>query len=257
METKTSLNDQVKKLDEILSLGNDGLLKSERMYETIYSVEDYLKKISNELDERSRLSIEKTIPMWRNLPKTGIFVESNEVIKRVVPLKTLLAELLTKQSSQSKINIKPEIVINAGHPYDGRLYLRQIFNEVSNTLFIRDSYLRPEILDVLLEYILDKKELNIKMLMGENDRLPSFRESYLAFQKQYPGKIEAKFSPKGPLNDHPRYIIVDDQLVFNPDHSLDQWGQKTVNIHQMTEITEIEKVRNNLNKEWDSATGIF
>ena len=62
-----------KKLDEILLLGSDGLLKSEKMYEVIYGVEDELKEISKELDERSRLSIEKTIPIWRNVPKSGIF----------------------------------------------------------------------------------------------------------------------------------------------------------------------------------------
>lgn len=256
MDIKSDLNIQIQKLDEILSLGNDGLLKSERMYETIHSVEDHLKEISNQFDERSRLSIEKTIPMWRNVPKTGIFVQFGEVVKRVSPLKTLLAELLVKQSPQSKVNIKSEIVINSGQPYNGRLYLRQIFNEANLSLFIRDSYLRPEVLDILSEYLLDKNGLSVKVLMGENNRLPALRASYLAFQKQYPNKIEARYSPKGQSDDHPRYIIVDDQLVFNPDHSLDQWGQKTVNIHQMTEVAEIEKVKNNLISEWDSATVI-
>src|SRR3989344_54514 len=88
----------IKDLDEILSLGRDGLLKSERMYSTIYTVEDKLKEISKTLDERSRLSIEKIIPMWRNVPKTGIFVRSEEVEKRAAPLRTLLTELLSKQT---------------------------------------------------------------------------------------------------------------------------------------------------------------
>jgi len=35
----------IEKLDEILSLGSEDLLKSERMYETIYGVEDRLKEI--------------------------------------------------------------------------------------------------------------------------------------------------------------------------------------------------------------------
>ena len=110
----------IEKLDEILSLGSEDLLKSERMYETIYGVEDRLKEISKELDERSRLSIEKTIPMWRNVPKSGIFVRNDEVVKRVTPLKSLLSELLSKQTGQSVADIKSEIVILAGKQYEGR-----------------------------------------------------------------------------------------------------------------------------------------
>ena len=34
-------------LNEIISLGNDGLLKSERLYGTKYRVEDELKKIAS------------------------------------------------------------------------------------------------------------------------------------------------------------------------------------------------------------------
>ena len=95
----------IKDLDEILSLGKDGLLKSEKMYGTIYAIEDKLKEISKSLDERSQLSIEKTIPMWRNVPKTGIFVRNEEVEKRAAPLRTLLTELLSKQTGQPPLSL--------------------------------------------------------------------------------------------------------------------------------------------------------
>lgn len=253
MEIKTILKNQIIKLDEILSLSNADLLKSERMHETIISVEDTLKEISSQLDERSQLSIERIIPMWRNIPKIGVFVSEETVIKKVTPLKALILEILSTQFSEPKSGLSSEIVINAGQPYDGRLYLRQIINEAVTTLFIRDSYFRPEILDVLSEYLLDKFELKIQILMGDNERLPAFRASYKVFEKQFPGRLEAKFSSK---KDHPRYIVVDDQLIFNPDHSLDQWGEKTVNIHQMSDKTQIEKVKNNLSLEWGTAIKI-
>ena len=155
----------IEKLDEILSLGSEDLLKSERMYETIYGVEDRLKEISKELDERSRLSIEKTIPMWRNVPKSGIFVRNDEVVKRVTPLKSLLSELLSKQTGQSVADIKSEIVILAGKQYEGRLYLRNILQQASSSIFIRDSYFKPVVLDVLLEYLLDNNNLRVEILM--------------------------------------------------------------------------------------------
>jgi len=246
----------IEKLDEILSLGSEDLLKSERMYETIYGVEDRLKEISKELDERSRLSIEKTIPMWRNVPKSGIFVRNDEVVKRVTPLKSLLSELLSKQTGQSVADIKSEIVILAGKQYEGRLYLRNILQQASSSIFIRDSYFKPVVLDVLLEYLLDNNNLRVEILMGDNNRLVPFRASFVSFIQQYPSlTITARYS-EGKDNDHPRYILIDDQLLFNPDHSLDQWGEKTVNIHQLTDTDEINKEKNQISSEWNTARNI-
>lgn len=256
MNLEQEYKNLIQKLDEILSLGKDGLLKSERMYQTIYEVEDKLKEISQILDERSRLSIEKTIPMWRNVPKSGIFVRNEEVVNRVTPLRALLSELLSKQTGRFAADIKSEMVIPAGKQYDGRLYLRNILQQASNSIFIRDSYFRPVVLDVLLEYLLDNKNLRIEILMGDNNRLAPFRASFVSFKQQYPSfAIDAKYSV-GKDSDHPRYILIDDQLLFNPDHSLDQWGEKTVNIHQLTDEMEIIKVKEQLRAEWSSAINI-
>jgi len=256
MELKEKYTKLINELDEILSLGNEGLLKSERMYQVIYSVEDQLKEISKELDERSQLSIEKNIPMWRNVPKSGIFVRNEEVTKRVFPLKALLSELLSKQSGQTTVQVKSEMVIPVGKPYDGRLYLRTILQQASSSVFIRDSYFKPVILDILLEYLLDNSNLKIEILMGDNNKLSSLRASYEVFKKQYSTfNISARYSA-GQDNDHPRYIFIDEQLLFNPDHSLDQWGEKTVNIHQLLDTTEIDKAKNQLIVEWNVATNI-
>lgn len=246
----------IQDLDEILSLGKDGLLKSEKMYVTIYAVEDKLKEISKTLDERSQLSIEKTIPMWRNVPKTGIFVRNEEVEKRAAPLRTLLTELLSKQTGQPAVSLKQELVIPAGKPYEGRLYLRNLFQQASQSIFIRDSYFRPVVLDVLLEFMLDNSQLRVEILMGDNQRLAPFRASFSTFKQQYASlNISAKHSSSTD-NDHPRYIVIDDQLLFNPDHSLDQWGVTTVNVHQLTDDPEMAKVKTQLVADWLKATNI-
>ena len=246
----------ISELDEIFSLGSEGLLKSEKMYGVIYEVEDKLKEISKDLDERSRLSIEKNIPAWRNVPKTGIFVRNEEVVKRATPLRALISELLSKERGIPVSDIKQEMVIPAGRPYDGRLYLRNILNQATNAVFIRDSYFRPVILDVLLEYLLDNNNLKIEILMGDNNRLQPFRASFEVFKRQYPTfNIIARFTA-GNDNDHPRYILIDDQLLFNPDHSLDQWGEATVNIHQFTDTIEIDKAKNQLISQWSAGTNI-
>ena len=244
-------------LDEILSLGQDGFLKSERMYGTIYAAEDKLKEISASLDERSRLSIEKTIPMWRNVPKTGIFVRNEEVEKRAAPLRALLAELLSKQTGQPVMSLKQELVIPAGKPYEGRLYLRNLFQQAGQSIFIRDGYFRPVIIDVLLEFMLDNNQLRVEVLMGDNQRLTSFKASFTVLKQQYSTlNISARHSSVAD-NDHPRYILIDDQLLFNPDHSLDQWGVATVNVHQLTETSEIAKVKTQLVADWQKATNII
>ena len=256
MELKERYTKLITELDDILSLGNEGLLKSEKMYQVVYGVEDQLKEISNELDERSQLSIEKNIPMWRNVPKSGVFVRNEEVIKRVSPLKALLSELLSKQGGQTTVEVKSEMVIPMGKQYDGRLYLRNILQQASSSVFIRDSYFKPVILDILLEYLLDNSDLKVEILMGDNNKLSPLRASYEVFKKQYPTfNIFARYSA-GQDNDHPRYIFIDEQLLFNPDHSLDQWGEKTVNIHQLLDTIEIDKAKNQLLAEWNVATNI-
>lgn len=259
MNTLEQLQKLLSDIDEILGLGKEGLLKSERLSKEKHFVEDQLKKISKDLDERSQLSIEKTIPKWRNIPKSGIFVSPNEVINELTPLIALIQGLIVKVSPEDKDTkiLKEEVVIEKGRPYDGRKYLRELFDSADKSIFIRDSYFKPEILDILLEYFINNENLEVKILMGENNRLSPFQASYIKFKEQYPLiKIDAKYSLKGLADDHPRYVFIDDQLLFNPDHSLDQWGESTVNIHQMVDIAEIEKVKNSLNLEWNTASQI-
>ena len=148
------------------------------------------------------------------------------------------------------------MVVIAGKQYDGRSYLRSIFQQASNSIFIRDSYFRPAVLDILLEYLLDNNNLKVEILMGDNNRLAPFRMSFASFKQQYPVlNIGARYST-GIGSDHPRYILIDDQLLFNPDHSLDQWGEKTVNIHQLTNVAEINRVKNQILLEWNTARNI-
>jgi hypothetical protein len=257
MDLEQEYTKLIKDLDDILSFGRDGLLKSEKMYGTIYAAEDKLKEISLSLDERSRLSIEKIIPMWRNVPKIGILVRNEEVEKRVIPLRALLTELLSKATGKFTVNLKQELVITADKPYEGRLYLRNLFQQAGQSIFIRDSYFRPVILDVLLEFMSDNNKLKVEILMGDNSRLAPFKVSFLAFKQQYTTlDISARYSSSAD-NDHPRYIFIDDQLLFNPDHSLDQWGVTTVNIHQLIETSEIAKVKLLLLEDWQRATNII
>ncbi len=243
-ELKILLN----KLDDVLDLGNEGLLKSEDYYETKYVVEDKLKELAPNLDRKNQLRIEKNISRWRNVPKNGIFLNPNQVNLDSLPLYVLLKELqenLSEKHPDVLESIKPEVVIEAGHAYDGRRYLRNIFGLATRDLFLIDQHFRPAILDVLSVYILCKENLRVRILVGDNKELAAFSVNYKAFVRQYPNKVEVK-----KVKDHPRYILIDGEILFNPDHSFDQWGIKTTNVHQMIDTQEIQKTVKKLEKDW-------
>jgi len=243
---------------EPLSLAQDGLLKSERLYETKYSIEDQLREISKELDERSQLSIEKVIPKWRNVPKHGIFVSGEETVKQLTPLISLLQELIVKFSPITKNVEMPrdEVIIEKGKPYDGRRYLRELFNFVRESIYIRDSYLRPEILDILSEYILDNPKIKLRFLIGNNfTRRTAFSDAFKKFLEQYKADAEGRCTNED-NKDHPRYILIDGTLVFVPDNSLDQWGLSTVHINQIIKTENKDIIFKIFENEWNKGEKI-
>lgn len=258
MKMKKAFKKLVQELDKISSLGKEGLLKSEEMYKVIHKVEDELEEISKTLDKRSCSVIEKVIPKFRvrNEPLIGIFIESDEIEKKVFPLKDLLLKLLSEQSGHAIVNLKEEIVITKGKEYEGRSYFRKIIEQASKSIFIRDSYFTPIVLDILLEYLFENNNLKVEIMMGDNNKLIPFRVHYASFKSQYPNfNASARYSV-GQDIDHPRYILIDDQLLFNPDHSIDQWGKKTVNVHRLSDGKEIIKAKAQLFSEWNIATNL-
>lgn len=250
---ETKIREMLGRIDEIYSLASEDLLESARFYKTKYGIEDELKNLSPNLDERSQLMIKKAIPQWRSEPKPG-FINGSNAVREIDPLRELLLHLLVKCTKGSSVPLpKTETLIPPGKEYEGKQYLRSILNQAKSSIFIRDNYLKAEILDILSEYILDKPELKTKLLVGENNRLVAFRTHYTSFNSQYPARVEARYLAKT-LQDHPRYIFVDETILFNPDHSLDQWGISTVNVHRIEGVEQIDKIRTTLELEWNSAT---
>ena len=246
------IREMLEKVEELLSLASEGLLKTDKFYPTKEQMERDLEELGKELEERDRLAIEKVIPKWRMVHKSNMFMEANSV-NEISPLRGVLFQLLAKYGSpKSVIPPKNEKVISAGKPYDGKQYLRSILIQAKNSILIRDNYLKPEILDILSEYILDNPALKVSLIVGENNRLETFRVHYKAFDLQYPSKIEAKYVTKA-QQDHPRYVLIDSIRLFTPDHSLDQWGISTVNIYEHLNKNEVLTIKQGLDTEWDEA----
>jgi len=108
------LNSFLEKINEILALNKLGLLKSDEMYGTKYSIEDELTSIKDKFGKIGSLKIEKAISKWRNEPKRGIFINIGEANKELEGLYQLLLDLNSEIGSESiKPVSMPEIQIDS------------------------------------------------------------------------------------------------------------------------------------------------
>ncbi len=97
------LNSHFAEVNEMLSLGDMGLLKSEELSNTKHRIEDELKIIKPFFEKVEALKIERAIPAWRNAPKIGIFLNSGQVNPELSPLHILIQELIKVKGGNEKI----------------------------------------------------------------------------------------------------------------------------------------------------------
>jgi hypothetical protein len=98
------LNSFLKEVNEMLALGDLGLLKSEELHGTKHKIEDALNSYKDQFGKIEALKIEKAIPMWRNTPKTGMFLNAGQVNPELEPLHILLQELITAKGGSEQIS---------------------------------------------------------------------------------------------------------------------------------------------------------
>jgi len=102
-ELLEKLNSFLKEITEMLALGDMGLLKSEELHNTKHRIEDGLNNLKPQFGKIDALKIEKTIPMWRNTPKIGMFLNSSQVNPELSPLHILLQELIKSESGSEPV----------------------------------------------------------------------------------------------------------------------------------------------------------
>lgn len=104
-EILEKLNSYLAEINELLSLGDMGLLKSEELSNTKHKIEDELKIIKPFFGKVESLKIEKTIPVWRmKYPKTGMFLSSPQVNPELSPLHILLQELIKAKGGSEDVS---------------------------------------------------------------------------------------------------------------------------------------------------------
>lgn len=97
------LTSHLNEINEMLSLGDLGLLKSEELHKIKHSIEDALKTYKPFFEKIEALKIEKTIPQWRNDPKSGIFLNAGQVNPELQPLHVLLQELIKAKGGSEQV----------------------------------------------------------------------------------------------------------------------------------------------------------
>lgn len=102
-ELLQNLNLHLKEVNEMLSLGELGLLKSDELYNTKYKIEDALKSYKPHFEKIEALKMEKNIPQWRNVPKTGVFLNTWQVKPELNDLHNLLKELVKSKGGSEQI----------------------------------------------------------------------------------------------------------------------------------------------------------
>ncbi|MFA6446124.1 MAG: hypothetical protein WCW14_02635 [Candidatus Paceibacterota bacterium] len=101
MEIETRIRTFLGQIDEILTIASMGLLKADKLHDTKKDIEIKLSELGKELEEVDQLAIEKITPKWRNQPKSGIFINSDEV-NLIFPLRDVLFQLLAKYGESNK-----------------------------------------------------------------------------------------------------------------------------------------------------------
>lgn len=112
-ELLEKLNFQLREVNEMLVLGDVGLLKSEELHNIKSRIEDELILLKPFFEKVEALKIEKAIPKFRNSPKTGLFLSSEQVNPQLHGLHVLLQELIKVKNGREQVGLvtMPELGI--------------------------------------------------------------------------------------------------------------------------------------------------
>ncbi len=102
-ELLEKLNLHLKEVDEMFSLAELGLLKSDELYSTKYKIEDNIKAYKPFFEKIECLKIEKAISIWRTEPRRGMFLDSSQALPQLFPLQVLLHELIAAKDGQEQV----------------------------------------------------------------------------------------------------------------------------------------------------------
>jgi hypothetical protein len=120
--------------------------------------------------------------------------------------------------------------LRKGEVFSGNRAARRIFTAANASLDIIETYLGPNVFD-MLEVTASSVQIR---LLTENKYLNNVtRLAFRTFKSQYP-RIELRTAP--PKEIHDRYIIIDNIVALHPGHSIKDWGTKMTDINRLPDV---------------------
>ncbi len=230
-----------------LGLAKQGLLKSEREHVVVSETKKKLNKLKPHFGEVEQLKIERAVPMMINMPKSGVFIPEDSARKQLEPLLNITTELINTIGSTVP---KKDIFITENSPFEGRKILRSILNKAKNKMFLIDGYLRPEILEVTQQNLIDNPSMEIRFLTQKNNNrfFTTFSTDTKTLSAQYPTTtIELRYYDN--LPPHDRYIIIDESEIYHSGHSFAELGNRASSISKI-EGSAHDEVKTHISDLW-------
>jgi hypothetical protein len=135
------------------------------------------------------------------------------------------------------------IFINKGEVYTGYKAIKCLMKEAKQTLFIIDSYMSDEVLDMI-----DTIDPKVKIKIITKNLQGDFKNAYKKMKKQR-GKLEVKILD----HFHDRFIILDENACYQLGGSIKDAGSKAM-VLDKKEDNISQKIQEEANKVWKTAT---
>lgn len=240
-------------IDDALEKGKQGLLRSIELTDVVVdaqSVLDHCLIRDSILQRKYEKFTHQTI--WTT-PRLDGFSLPQDVANMLNPYRQFAVETL---ENEGKIVPQEQKFILKGLPFTGRKLIREIFNCATRSIDIQDNYVHGvsiydiEILNILEPYADSKSPIKLRVLTSQVSN--AFKSDLKLFNSQFSNKIEFRTHN----NCHGRFVIIDNNTVFQIGSSLKDLGKKADFINEITVQTERNNVIKNFEDWWSTGSSV-
>lgn len=233
---------------------------------------EFVKEVRMMLHLWRKLGINEISKQYKNKHCANFYKSLKGKIDFIKLVKTkgdntykVLAEKFNKLAEKTIFEIvpikdwPPDAHFLAGDIYKGQNYLREIFNNAENKIFVIDNYLSGNVI-YLLEGIFSKNK-SIKIELFFSKKLNSCTKELKEIIKIHPEiQLECRHVGKnfrGRPSSHDRYIVIDDAEVYHSGNSLGQLGETTSSVNRVRGLTEKKEILADLGAQFAVAEKII
>lgn len=248
----SQINGIQQRIDKIIDLDKKGLLERRELHDFRDKIEAEITEFITNADDETQRHFKKITSGWKNVPKPG-FTNPGEAEQLLNYIINFINQTVKRIAGK---DLKTNVYISAGRPFDGRMYLQSILNTAKSEIFIIDNYLQQNILPLLANAIENKTTLSLKFLIGDKNKgkFDGFSADLPIFAKQYPSiKVDCRLHS----NLHDRFIVIDGNQVYTTGSSLDSIGEKGNYIIFIEDEKAKDDHMNDVQKLWSTGSTVL